>query len=170
VLAGPLGPLAAVAAKLAAAELTCRTVPSLSAFHSPLVAESVAGATPVIAATPRRPPEVPVYSGYTAAPLGPAEVADPGFWARHPTDPVWFWQALDALLADGEFVLVEAGPGRGLSSIARRHPAVRRGRSTVVPLLPGKPGTADADRESLAAAMAALRAEGHVLTGIPLSV
>ncbi|MFC7330966.1 acyltransferase domain-containing protein [Marinactinospora rubrisoli] len=161
VLAGPTPALADVAAVLAERGFTCRPVPSLVAFHSPAVAAATAGAERLFASVRVRPPDIPVYSGYTTAPLRAAQIADPGFWARQPVAPVLFWPALDALLSSGAFLLVEAGPGQGLTQVARRHPAVRTGRSAVLPLLPARPGPSRADRESAAAALAALRAEGH---------
>jgi [acyl-carrier-protein] S-malonyltransferase len=59
---------------------------------------------------------------------------------------VFFWQALDAMLRHNDLMLVEAGPGQMLSQIARRHPKVRSGRGTVVPVLPVRSGTPDQDR------------------------
>lgn len=160
VLAGPRRALDEAAARLDAAGLTGRPVASDTAFHSPVLAPFLEGARAEVAAVPRRPPGITVYSGRTAAPLRPAQAVDPGFWAGQPMAPVLFWPALDALLSNGPYVLVEAGPGRTLSGIARRHPAVRHGGSTVVPLLPGRPGDAAADRASLGAAAEALRAAG----------
>lgn len=160
VLAGPRGLLAEVARRLDANGLTSRPVPSHTAFHSPVLAPFLVGAEERVAAVACRPPLITVYSGYTAAPLRTAEALDPGFWARQPMAPVLFWSALDALLSSGDHVLVEAGPGRGLGSIARRHPAVRRGASSVVTLLSARPGTGEQDRLSLRAAAEALRAEG----------
>jgi acyl transferase domain-containing protein len=164
VLAGPDRQLDAAADALREKGYTCRRVPSLTAFHSPLFAEANSGAEQLCASAAPAPPDITIYSGYTAARLRSAEATDPSFWARQPGDPVMFWSALTALLADGDYTLVEAGPGRGLTQIARRHPAVAAGRSTVVPLLPSRPGPPEADRASLRAAMDALVAEGHLAT------
>ncbi|MCX5199464.1 acyltransferase domain-containing protein [Streptomyces sp. NBC_00249] len=160
VLAGPRGPLGEVADRLAAAGLNSLPVPSDTAFHSPVLGPALAGAGAVVARTVRRPPAVTVYSGSTAAVLRPEEALDTGFWARQPMEPVLFWAALDALLSDGPYLLVEAGPGRGLAGIARRHPAVRRGHSAVCALLPALPGDDTAERTSLRQAAEVLRAEG----------
>ncbi|GGN74334.1 hypothetical protein GCM10011579_053300 [Streptomyces albiflavescens] len=160
VLAGPRELLAETARQLDAKGLSNRGVPSHTAFHSPVLASCLAGSGERVASTARRPPLITVYSGYTAAPLRSDEALDPGFWARQPMAPVLFWPALDALLSSGDHVLVEAGPGRGLGSIARRHPAVRRGTSSVVTLLPARPGDCERDHVALRAAAEALRAEG----------
>lgn len=107
------------------------------------------------------PPDTTIYSGYTAAPLRLEEVHDATFWARQMVAPVLFWPALEALLSDGEFLLLEAGPGTDLSTLARLHPAVRARRSAALSLLPGRPGPAEADRVAVHRAVEALRAEGH---------
>ncbi|WP_275657196.1 acyltransferase domain-containing protein [Streptomyces sp. DvalAA-19] len=160
VLAGPDPALEKTGEELLAADFTCRRVPSLSPFHSPVLAPAVAGSTELIAALPVRPPRITLHSCYTALPLRPEEAVDPGYWAAQPVAPVRFWPALDALLADGDAVLVETGPGQGLSQLARRHPAVRSGRSVVVPLLPARPGPPERDRVSVAAAREALVGPG----------
>lgn len=156
VLAGLDDPLRTVTAALADAGFVLQRVPASTAFHSPSLAPAMRGAGERIAALPVGEPRIPVMSGYTARFLTPAETKDPAFWSRHPVAPVLFWPALDALLAEGDLVLVEAGPGQGLSQLARRHPAVRSGRSAVVPLLPARPGTADQDVAAVRAAAGAL--------------
>ncbi|MEV4754159.1 acyltransferase domain-containing protein [Micromonospora sp. NPDC049559] len=165
VLAGPDGPLDAVSARLRDRGYVCRRVPSLTPFHSPAMAAANRGAEEAVAALRTTPPAIPLYSAYTAAPLRPAEVADPGFWARQPVAPVLFWPALEALLASGDFVLVEAGPGQALTQLARRHPAVRAGRSVVAALLPARPAPPEADRRSVRQVFEILRAEGHPVGG-----
>jgi [acyl-carrier-protein] S-malonyltransferase len=164
VLAGPDPALALVEKSLVAQDFTCRRVPSLSPFHSPVLAPATAGAAEVIATVPVSPPRITLYSCYTAVPLTHEDVADPNYWARHPVAEIRFWSALDALLAERDVVLVEAGPGQGLAQLARRHPAVRAGRSAVVSLLPARPGPGDHDRSALADAAKSLGVEG--LTGL----
>ncbi|MCX4766681.1 acyltransferase domain-containing protein [Streptomyces sp. NBC_01275] len=161
VLAGPDGPLEKIDRTLREAGFVCRRVPSLSAFHSPVLEPACRGAAELFAAVEKRPPTVPVHSAYTAAPLTRADIDDPAFWARQPVAPVLFWPALEGLLATGDHLLVEVGPGQGLSQLARRHPAVRRGSSAVVSLLPARPGSAEADRAAVAAAAAGIAEAGH---------
>ncbi|MEU7181087.1 MULTISPECIES: acyltransferase domain-containing protein [Streptomyces] len=155
ILAGPSGPLAAVAEALREAELTCRPVPSLTAFHSPSLAAVTAGAVERFATMPMAAPRIPLYSGYRAEPLTERVATDPAYWSGHPVETVRFWPALDAILSRRADVLcVEAGPGQGLSTVARRHPAVRARRAAVVSLLPPRAGAPEADRESVAEALA----------------
>ncbi|MFG2062589.1 acyltransferase domain-containing protein [Micromonospora sp. NPDC048871] len=161
VLAGPDPALALVEKSLVAQNFTCRRVPSLSPFHSPVLEPATAGAAEAIAKLPVSPPRITLYSCYTAVPLTHEDVADPNYWARQPAAAIWFWPALNAMLAERDVVLVETGPGQGLAQLARRHPAVRAGRSTVVSLLPGRPGPGDLDRSALADAAKSLGVKGR---------
>ncbi|MEN2423754.1 acyltransferase domain-containing protein [Streptomyces rimosus] len=161
VLGGPEDALRAVGETLRARGITAQRVPALSPFHSPAIAPHAKGAEAVLATVERRPPRTVVHSCYTAAPLTAQQVADPAYWAAHPVDQVRFWPALDGLLSPGGLVVVEAGPGRTLSSLALRHPSVRRGDCMVVPLSPKRAGGPEDDRVALAEAMDALRGEGY---------
>jgi acyl transferase domain-containing protein len=160
VLSGPEYPLEAAGAALRAAGYVVVRVPSLTAFHSPSLAPAVAGARRAFAQVPVGSPRMTVYSGYTAEPLSPAQCADPGYWAGQSVAPVLFYPALDAVLQAGDAVLVEAGPSQGLSQVARRHPAVRRGTSSVLSLLPARLGRVEDDVRCLRHARQALDRAG----------
>jgi [acyl-carrier-protein] S-malonyltransferase len=136
VLAGPEPRLTAVERVLRDAGVLCRRVGARQPFHSPAVATAAARLAGVFAEVPLRAPTVSIWSTRTAQVVTPKQAVDPGFWAGQLAEPVLFWPALDNLLANGDFTLVECGPSQGLSVLARRHPSVRAGRSAVVPLLP----------------------------------
>ncbi|GAA1953547.1 acyltransferase domain-containing protein [Amycolatopsis minnesotensis] len=119
--------------------LFSRRVPAVQAFHCPAVASAARAWEVAFARVPLCPPSVPIVSTRTARRISDGEARSPEFWAGQLATTVLFWPALDALLAGGRFTLVEAGPGGTLSVLARRHPAVRRGDSEVVPLLPSRP-------------------------------
>lgn len=161
IVAGPAGPLQAVAAALRDDGFILRTVPASAGYHSPCLDSVAAGSEPLFAGTAMVPPRMTVYSGYTGSVLSADQAVTPAFWARQPAAPVLFWPALDRLLAAHDAVLCEAGPAQALTTVARRHPAVASGRSMVVPLLPARPCDPLNDRRSLAAARA-LMAAGHV--------
>lgn len=160
-LAGLAQPLAQVVQRLRAAGLTLREVPSTVPFHSPAMAYSVPAFRAAAEQVVLRPPRIPVFSGYTATILDAATATDPGFWAAHPVAPVLFWQALEALLATGDHLLVEAGPGRSLTTLARRHPAVASGRTRVAALLPLHAGDPDEDRAATTAVAGQLGVTAH---------
>jgi [acyl-carrier-protein] S-malonyltransferase len=168
-LAGSAEPLAEIAQALRADGLTVVTVPATSPFHSPAMAPASEAVEAAYRNIPLRPPTLPLYSGYTGELLGHEEALSPRFWARQITDTVYFKQALESLLAADDMLLIEAGPRQTLTAFARRHRAVRLGASAAVPLLPGRPGTAEADRQSVLTAAARLWTEGHVPSPVALS-
>ncbi|MFE7314474.1 acyltransferase domain-containing protein [Streptomyces sp. NPDC057555] len=167
-LAGSRTPLAATERELRSAGFTCREVRATTAFHSPAVRGAVD--TAVLDGLRLAPPALPLWSAYEVGRLAPGRAADPWFWANHPVDPVWFGPALDALLCSDRFLLVETGPGQGLSGLARRHPRVRSGESAAVALLPARPRGPAEDRRAVARAALRIRQEGHPLPGLPAQV
>ncbi|WP_309505183.1 acyltransferase domain-containing protein [Streptomyces sp. KM273126] len=162
-LAGPDPQLREVEEKLCADGLTCRRAAARQAFHSPVMKRAAERGRDLVAAVRPGAPAWPLYSGYTGGPLDAAHAVRPEFWARQLADPVLFWPALDALLATGGHLLLEAGPGQGLTAIARQHRSVRSGASTAVPLLPARPGPPERDRRTLLTAAGQLWTEGHAL-------
>lgn len=156
VLAGRDEPLRATVAALRAAGFTCAPVASLTPFHSAALEPVVEPTRARLARLPLKPPSLPLLSGYTAAPLTDEEAVSPLYWARHPVDAVLFWPALEDLMSRGDHLLVECGPGQGLVTLARRHPAVRSGRSRVLALLGPAAAGPDAEAEHFAAVRAEL--------------
>ncbi|CAL9384638.1 MULTISPECIES: acyltransferase domain-containing protein [unclassified Streptomyces] len=136
ILAGSEAPLAESEARLRAAGFTCRRTRALSPFHSPALGPAARAALPALSRLPLRAPRLALHSAYTGGPLSPDEARDPGFWAGQPAAPVLFGPALDALLGTGDLLLLEAGPGQGLTALAKRHAAVGAGRSAAQALLP----------------------------------
>lgn len=163
-LAGERAELAAVAEALNAAGLTCMRVRANQAFHSPAVLEAARrtldGWRSVRLSAPRRT----IYSSHLGTVLTPEKAVDPTFWALQPATTVRFWPALDLLLSGEDLLLVEAGPGQGLTTIARQHPAVRSRRSEAVPLLPTRAISPQADRDAVRRAAERIAAEGMIAT------
>ncbi|MFC4374190.1 acyltransferase domain-containing protein [Nocardia halotolerans] len=157
ILAGPSAELDVIAAELRTAGKASRRVPSLTAFHSPVLAPAAAGSAAYLRSTNPRPPRIPVFSCYTTDPLDERTATDRDYWVRQPVDTVRFWPTLDKLMASyNDLICVEVGPGRGLSMLALRHPAVREGRVPVVAVSPARPGIGDGDWRTAAAAFASL--------------
>ncbi|MEU2338218.1 acyltransferase domain-containing protein [Streptomyces sp. NPDC013172] len=169
-LAGTEEGLAAAASRLKAAGYTAIRARIPLPFHSPLLAPLAETSEAALARTVLRPPGTDVYSTITARRLRPEEATDPAFWAAQVCRPVLFGPALDALLSERDVLLIEAGPGRMLTNLARRHPAVVEGRSAVVAMLPQRRGGPGADRRALLGAAAACWLEGYPLDWRAVSV
>lgn len=164
VLAGPDAELAAVAQTLTDNGFHVVVVPSTLGFHSPAMEGLARSSLDVLAGVRLREPDTALYSAYTCDRLYRDKALDPWFWARQVVEPVLFWPTLNRLLADGEFLLVETGPGQGLVTAARRHRSVVTGSSTVVPMLPTGPGDPLGDRRAFCTAAGRVWSEGHDLT------
>ncbi|HKS44425.1 MAG TPA: acyltransferase domain-containing protein [Amycolatopsis sp.] len=136
ILTGPEPELSLVEEALWTAGLTSRRVRSAQPFHSPVLNAAADVFEQAVAAERLRPPRIPITSAWTGRPVESADGLRPAFWARQMAEPVRFWEAVSSLPDDGEFTMVEAGPGNLLSVIARRHPSVRARRSEVFGLLP----------------------------------
>jgi len=148
VLAGPEPELSTVEAAVVAGGFIARRTRALAPFHSPALLPMCQPSwrTPVRLSAPR----LTVYSCYTGDVLTDAQAVDDEYWAIQPAAPVRFWPAADRLLNDGPFVVVEAGPGQGLTSLLRRHKTVVAGTNVLQPLLPDRPGTPADDRQAVA--------------------
>ncbi|AKN74868.1 polyketide synthase [Streptomyces sp. PBH53] len=136
-LAGEREPLDRAARELAGRGVVCRRVLARQAFHSPAVDDAVRATLHGFRTVPLRRPDAPFYSAGTGGPLPEKEALDPDFWAWQAARTVYFAPALTALLAAHDCLLLEAGPGDGLSRLARRQPRVTARHSFVQPLVPG---------------------------------
>ncbi|MEU9558362.1 acyltransferase domain-containing protein [Streptomyces fumanus] len=155
-LAGPEEGLRTAEEELRAEGFTCRRVRALNPFHSPVLTAAALRALPLLTTVRVRPPRLPLYSAYEPGPLTGERVRDPRFWASQPARPVLFGPALDLVLAEQDVVLAEAGPGQGLTTLARRHPRVTRGGSRAIGLLPARPGGPSTEGAAFEKALAEL--------------
>lgn len=67
-----------------------------------------------------RPPSIPIASNTTGTWLDAKSATDPRYWVDHLRKPVRFADGMKLLLQEDRNVFVETGPGRSLSSLARR--------------------------------------------------
>ncbi|WP_157252924.1 type I polyketide synthase [Nonomuraea typhae] len=135
---------------LAGAGLAASRLRSRHVLHTPEAMERFRAAFDGIE------PRAPRWPVYAASAGGPAPVENVDFWLRQATRPVLAEQALEAVLSGGDRVLVEAGPGRTLTTLARAHPQVRAKRHLVVATLPAGPSKGATERASFLHALARL--------------
>lgn len=157
-LSGPTADLAATAASLTASGFACQPAAARQAFHSPACDVAADDFATVFEQVELAPPRIVIQSTRTGRPVTDAEALDPHFWAGQLARPVQFWAAFDALAQERPFTFLEAGPGGSCSAMTRRHPAVRAGRSVVLPLLPATGSDPRGSLTVLDAALAALAA------------
>jgi acyl transferase domain-containing protein len=76
-------------------------------------------------------PSIPFVSNVTGAWITVAEAQDPAYWVRHLRGTVRFADGVATLLGAPGRVLLEVGPGRVLSTLARLHPEVGPGHAAL---------------------------------------
>jgi amino acid adenylation domain-containing protein len=120
VVSGDENEIAVFALRLADQGLEGRRLRTSHAFHSRAMEPVLAPFAEILGSIELSPPRLPFLSNLTGDWISPAEATDPGYWVRHLRQPVRFGAGLTALLAEGNLALLEVGPGRALSGLARR--------------------------------------------------
>jgi phthiocerol/phenolphthiocerol synthesis type-I polyketide synthase E len=120
---GPAAEVERFAEELGADGVDVKVLRIATAGHSALVEPIMDRFRELVSAVRLSPPEIPMISDSTGAPLTSAQACDPDYWTEHLRRPVRFGEALDVLLADRDGVLLEVGPGTTLTALARKHPA-----------------------------------------------
>jgi acyl transferase domain-containing protein/acyl carrier protein len=108
VVAGETAAVREAAAALDARGLSSRLLRVAAAAHSPLVAHCGPPLQAALAGLTANDPTVPMLS--TVDPEAADVTFDAAYWARNLTSPVLFWPAVDKLLADDDYPLIEIGP------------------------------------------------------------
>ena len=118
VVSGPEDAVAAFEASLDGVD--ARRLRTSHAFHSPMVEPVLEPFRDKLAGLEAQALEVPFVSNVTGTWISAQEARDPDYWVRHLRRPVRFADGLRTLLAEPARVLLEVGPGRTLSGLARR--------------------------------------------------
>ncbi|MBZ5494115.1 MAG: amino acid adenylation domain-containing protein [Acidobacteriia bacterium] len=90
------------------------------AFHSRLVEPLMEPLTKTASGMRLSPPRIPYLSNVTGSWMSDEDALDPGYWARHLRSTVRFNDSLREGLKKPNSVLLEVGPGKVLSELARR--------------------------------------------------
>ncbi|HEU4559962.1 MAG TPA: beta-ketoacyl synthase N-terminal-like domain-containing protein [Longimicrobium sp.] len=121
VVSGPSDQIARLETELVGRGIEAKRVETSHAFHSPMMDPILDAFTARVAGTVRNAPELRWVSNLTGTWITPEEATDPAYWASHLRQPVRFADCVATLAAEGrERVFIECGPGRTLSSLARR--------------------------------------------------
>ncbi|UCH95536.1 MAG: amino acid adenylation domain-containing protein [Candidatus Aminicenantes bacterium] len=121
VVSGPCPAVEAFAKILKEKGYESRNLHTSHAFHSKMMDPVLAAFEEKVRKTPLHKPKIPYISNVTGDWIAFDDAVDPGYWAVHLRRPVRFADGLDTLLKEGNCVFVEVGPGRTLSTFARRH-------------------------------------------------
>jgi amino acid adenylation domain-containing protein len=135
VAAGPEDLVLAFRDQLAAEGIPSRLLTAEHAFHSRWMEPLAPALTRLARGLRLAPPKIPYISDVTGAWITAAEATDPGYWARHLCRPVRFAAGLAALWKDPARVLLEVGPGFGLSTLAMQSVGEESSERLVLPSL-----------------------------------
>lgn len=138
VVAGPAEAIAALERSIVEkGELVCRRLKTAHAFHSPLMEPVAAALTEQARSIPLHAPQIPYISNVTGTWTTPEQATDPAYWAQHLCQPVRFGEGLRELCSRALPILLEAGPGQMLSSLAEQYLAgMDENERLIVPSLP----------------------------------
>ena len=121
VVSGPTRAIAALERRLDEREIVSRRLRSSRAFHSRQLDPIAEKVDRLLSKMTLNPPRIPFVSNVTGQWITPAEATDPGYWARHLCRTVRFSDCVEELLSEPDRVLLEVGPGQGLTSFVRLH-------------------------------------------------
>lgn len=118
---GPVAAIEALRQRLTEREIDNQRVHISVAAHSAMLEPILAEFEQICRRVRLSPPSLPFVSNLTGTWITPAEATDPTYWVRHLRSTVRFASGVAEILSGGERVLLEVGPGRTLSSLARLH-------------------------------------------------
>jgi acyl transferase domain-containing protein len=119
VLSGPSDGIAAIQRQLEAQGIECRRLHTSHAFHSAMMEPILAPFADALSRVALHPPQIPYISNLTGTWISAQQATDPQYWLRHLRAAVRFADGLVALRERQMSLLLELGPGRTLSSLAK---------------------------------------------------
>ncbi|MCC8242821.1 type I polyketide synthase [Saccharothrix luteola] len=136
VVAGTEDAIAEARELLTGRGLVVKDVPTSHAFHTAMVDPVLPELGKALRSAALAAPRLPFASNVTGTWITDEQAVDPEYWVSHTRQPVRFADGLNAVLARGDAMLVEVGPGVVLSGLARANPARP---ATAVTLRRGEP-------------------------------
>lgn len=121
VVSGSIDSIEALEKQLLEQGVECRRLHTSHAFHSEMMEPILEPFTERVKQISLKPPQIPYLSNVTGNWITAEEATDPSYWAKHLRQTVRFAEALQQLLQEPERILLEVGPGRNLSTLAKRN-------------------------------------------------
>nr|WP_318528447.1 non-ribosomal peptide synthetase/type I polyketide synthase [Plectonema radiosum] len=120
-VSGATDAIEALQQQLLAQGVECRRLHTSHAFHSQMMEPILETFTEQVKKVNLKPPQIPYISNVSGTWITAEEATNPNYWARHLRQTVLFSSGLQRLLQEQDFILLEVGPGRTLSAIAKKH-------------------------------------------------
>jgi acyl transferase domain-containing protein/acyl carrier protein len=153
--------VAALEARLAQLAVPCRRLHTSHAFHSHMMAPIMDSFGRVLAGVALHAPRIAFISNVSGTWIRPDEAIDPSYWVAQLRQTVRFADGIETLLSDRKPILLEVGPGNGLTALAGRSRA--RGANDVIAASMRHPSDAQSDVAVLLGAAARLWLAGAEL-------
>jgi len=148
VVSGPTDAVDELEQRLTQQGLGPRRLHTSHAFHSRMMDPILEQFAREVKKVELKPPTIPYLSNVTGTWIRPEEATDPDYWVRHLRGTVRFADGVSELVREPDWILLEAGPGRTLMTIARWYPGRAAGQ-LVLTSLPHVPHVQEAaERES----------------------
>ncbi|MEK2472289.1 SDR family oxidoreductase [Streptomyces noursei] len=157
-VAGPKEAVRELTTRLTADGVAHRKVVTSHAFHSAMMDPVVGPFTELLRGVELGRPQTPFLSNRTGTWIRDEEAQDPVYWAGQLRETVRFADCLTTVLADGDHVFLEVGPGQTLATFTRRHPDRETGVPVITSAARGR--DAGADLTAVTAALGRLWAAG----------
>ncbi|TFI51133.1 acyltransferase domain-containing protein [Mastigocladus laminosus UU774] len=110
---------------LASQGVECRRLHTSHAFHSQMMDPILEEFWQAVTKVNLQPPQIPLISNVTGTWMTAEEAINPSYWATHLRQTVRFAEGLQHFLKEPAQILLEVGPGKTLSTLAQRHPALQ---------------------------------------------
>jgi amino acid adenylation domain-containing protein len=121
VVSGPTSGIMAFSAKLESLSVRNKILYTSHAFHSAMMEPVFEPFLQLVASVPLNLPRLPIASTATGKWLTDSEATSPAYWAGHLRTTVRFSDAINTLLDNGSRLMLEVGPGKVASVLARQH-------------------------------------------------
>ncbi len=121
VVSGTIEAVAQFAAQLAEQGIECQRLHTSHAFHSEMMSPILERFLGHVQKIPLKLPKIPFLSNVTGTWMSATDATSPHYWAIHLRQTVRFAAGLQHLLKVPHHILLEIGPGRTLSTFAKRH-------------------------------------------------
>src|SRR6266545_4291275 len=128
VASGPVALLEALDRKLVEKGADTKWVRIHIAAHSRMLEPILGRYAAYLRSIPLSSPKIPIVSNFSGTWLTQTEATAPEYWVRHLRHTVRFADGLETLLEGPRRALLEVGPGKTLSSLARQHPSLSPGQ------------------------------------------
>jgi acyl transferase domain-containing protein len=126
VVSGPVAAIGDLSDELEAGGIVSQRLRTSHAYHSRLMEPVVGPLVDKMRSINLKPPQIPYLSNVSGGWISPETATDPRYWGRQLRGTVRFGDELGELLqSTPDAALLEVGPGRTLTDLARSHPERR---------------------------------------------